>query len=225
MTRLSLLILLLAAIITYTADQRTARAQTPVPKADTQSWNDIQFTVPLSKKVDLLIQGTVRIGGNLTTAVDERWGFGFNYKVWKYVTLNELYFHREAKPPNGRLEHEDRLTFGPTLRLAIKKFTLLDRNWFERRWRSPQADAWRYRNRIQIEHPFKIKKAPFTFFVSDEPFYDWSQHAWVRNRLAVGARHVFNQHFTGDLFIMRQNEGRTRPGDINIIGTVLRFRM
>ena len=225
MTRLGLLILLLTAIITCTAGQRAAPAQTPVPKADTQSWNDIQFTVPLSKKVDLLIQGTVRIGGNLTTGVDERWGFGFNYKAWKYVTLHELYLHREAKPPHGRPEHEDRLTFGATLRVPIRKFTLLDRNWFERRWRSPQVDAWRYRNRIQLEHPFKINKAKFTGFVSDEPFYDWSQHAWVRNRFAVGASHVFNKHFTGDLFVMRQNDGRTRPGDINIIGTVLRFRM
>jgi hypothetical protein len=225
MTRLKLLSLLLTTILIYTAGQRAAPAQTAVPKADTQSWNDIQFTVPLSKKVDLLIQGTLRIGGNLTTAVDERWGFGFNYKVSKYVTLNEQYLHREAKPPNGRQEYEDRLTFGPTLRVDLKKFTLLDRNWFERRWRSPQADAWRYRNRIQIEHPFKIRKATFTAFVSDEPFYDWSQHAWVRNRVAIGARHVFNKHFTGDLYLMRQNDGRTRPGDINIIGTVLRFRM
>lgn len=201
------------------------RTQTRVPKADTQSWNDVQLTIPLSKKVDFLIQGTVRVGGNLTKAVDERWGFGFNYKLNKYVTLNELYFHREAKPPNGRQEREDRLTFGATLRVPIKKFTLLDRNWFERRWRAPQVDAWRYRNRIQLEHPFKIRKATFTFFVSDEFFYDWSAHDWVRNRLAVGARHVFNKHFTGDLYVMRQNDGRTRPGDLNIIGTVLRFRM
>lgn len=225
MMRLGPLLLLLTTILTYAAGQGTTPAQTPVPKADTQSWNDIQFTVPLGKKVDFLIQGTVRIGGNLTTAVDERWGFGFNYKAWKYVTLNELYFHREAKPPNGRQEHEDRLTLGATLRVPIKKFTLIDRNWFERRWRSPQVEAWRYRNRIQLEHPFKISKAKFTWFVSEEPFYDWSQHDWVRNRFGVGASHVFNKHFTGDLYVMRQNDGRTRPGDINIIGTVMRFRM
>jgi hypothetical protein len=225
MMRLGPLILLLTTILTYADGQGTTPAQTPVTKTDTQSWNDIQFTVPLGKKVDFLIQGTVRIGGNLTTAVDERWGFGFNYKAWKYVTLNELYFHREAKPPNGRQEHEDRLTLGATLRVPIKKFTLIDRNWFERRWRSPQVEAWRYRNRIQLEHPFKISKAKFTWFVSEEPFYDWSQHDWVRNRFGVGASHVFNKHFTGDLYIMRQNDGRTRPGDINIIGTVLRFRM
>jgi hypothetical protein len=200
-------------------------AQTPVPKSDTQSWNDVQLTIPLSKKVDFLIQGTLRIGGNFSQAVDERGGFGFNYKMNKYLTLNELYFHREARPPHGRPEVEERLTLGATVRKPIGKFALIDRNWFERRWREPQVDAWRYRNRVQIEHPFKIRKAKFTGFVSDEVFYDWSLHDWVRNRFAVGASHVFNKHFTGDLFLMRQNDGRTRPGDVNVIGTVMRFRL
>ena len=225
MMRLRSIVLLVITIFLCVAEHSSTQAQTSVPKADTQSWNDVQLTVPLSKKVDFLVQGTLRIGGNLTTAVDERWGFGFNYKAWKYVTLNELYFHREAKPPNGRQEHEDRLTLGATLRVPVKKFTLIDRNWFERRWRSPQVEAWRYRNRFQLEHPFKIRKAKFTWFISEEPFYDWSQHDWVRNRFGVGASHVFNKHFTGDLYVMRQNDGRTRPGDVNIIGTVLRFRM
>jgi hypothetical protein len=139
---LKLLFLSLVAILPF-ASPASVRTQTRVPKADTQSWNDVQLTVPLNQKVDFLLQGTVRIGGNLTTAVDERWGFGFNYKAWKYVTLNELYFHREAKPPNGRQEREDRLSLGATVRFPLGKFTLSNRNWFERRWREPQVDAWR----------------------------------------------------------------------------------
>ena len=70
-----------------------------------------------------------------------------------------------------------------------------------------------------------IRKAKFTGYVSDEVFYDWSLHHWVRNRFAVGANHAFNKHFTLDLYIMRQNDGRTRPGDITILGSQMRFRM
>ena len=202
-----------------------AIAQTRAPKSDVQSWTDIQLTVPVNKKVDFLIQGTLRVGGNVSTPVDERWGFGFNYKLQKYVTLNELYFHREAKPPNGRQEREDRLTFGATLRKPIGKFALVDRNWFERRWRAPQVDAWRYRNAVLLEHPFNIGKTKFTLAVGDEVFYDWSLHVWVRNRFAVGASHVFNKHFTFYVYGMRQNDGRARPGDISILGTQLRFRL
>ena len=81
-----------------------ARAQTPskVPRADTQNWNDIQLTVPLEKKVDFLLQGTLRIGDNITRPIDERWGIGFVIKVNKYLTFSPSYFHREATPPKGK---------------------------------------------------------------------------------------------------------------------------
>ena len=202
-----------------------AQTTTPVPKKDVQFWNDTQLAIPISKKVDFVIQGTIRIRSNFSSVVDGRWGVGWVIKANKYLSLNPFYFHREAKPPHGKSEYEDRLTLGATLRFPAGKFTLVERNWFERRWREPQVDAWRYRIRGQIEHPFMIKKAKFTGYVADEVFYDWSQHDWVRNRFAVGANHAFNKHFTLDLYIMRQNDGRTRPGDIIILGSQMRFRM
>ena len=223
--RLKPSVLLLSTILLCATSQSTAPAQTKVPKADTQSWTDVQLAIPLSKTVDFTVQGTLRIGGNLTTPVDGRWGFGTVFKLNKYLSVNSFYFHREARPPNGKPEREERLTLGAIVRFPVKKFTLIERNWVERRWRAPQVDAWRYRNRIQIEHPFQISRAKFTGYVSDEVFYDWSQHDWVRNRFSFGANHAFNKHFTLDLYLMRQNDGRTRPGDINVIGTGLRFRL
>jgi hypothetical protein len=202
-----------------------SRAQTKVPETDTQSWNDVQITIPLNKKTEFVILGTVRIGDNLTSFVDEREGFRVNYLVQKYVTLQTLYFHRDAKPPNGKHEREERLTFGANFKIPIGKFTLNTRNWFERRWRQPQVDAWRYRNRVQLEHPFKIGKTKFTWMISDEFFYDWSLHDWVRNRFAAGISHAFNKHLTLDVYGMRQNDGRTKPGDVNVIGTTWRIRL
>ena len=202
-----------------------ATGQTRVPKSDTQSWNDVQVTISINKKTEFVLLGTLRIGGNLTKPVDERWGIRFNYALKKYVTLQTVYFHREAKPPNGKHESEDRLTLGANFRVPLGKFTLNTRNWFERRWRDPQVDAWRYRNRVQLEHPFKIGKSKFVWQVSDEFFYDWSLHNWVRNRFAAGISHTFNKHLTLDIYGMRQNDGRTRPGDVNIIGTTWRVRL
>lgn len=200
-------------------------AYSQVPEKDTQSWNEVQLTIPLNNQVDFLIQGMLRFGGNLSTPVDERWGAGFNYKLKTYVTFNQLYLHREARPPHGRQEHEDRLSLGATFQAPLGKFTLSDRNWFERRWRQPQVDSWRYRNRLRLEHPFKINQAKFIWFISEEVFYDWSVDDWVRNRAAVGAGRTFNKHFSGELYYMRQNDGRSSPGDINVIGTSLRFRL
>ena len=177
------------------------------------------------QKTEFVLIGTLRIGDNITRPVDERWGIRFNYALNKYITLQTLYFHREARPPNGRHESEDRGTVGANLRVPLGKFTFNSRNWFERRWREPQIDAWRYRNRLQLEHPFKIGKTKFVWVVNDEIFYDWSLHDWVRNRFAVGINHTFNKHFTLDTYVMRQNDGRSRPGDVNIIGTTWRIRL
>jgi len=202
-----------------------AQSAAVAPKSDTQNWNDVQLSIPMSKKVDFVIQGTLRIGDHITRPVDERWGLGFAFKLGKYLSFNPFYFHREARPPGGKHESEDRFTLGATVRVPVGRFTLVERNWFERRERVPQVNAWRYRNRVQVEHPFKLNQSKFTFFVSDEVFYDSSLHDWVRNRFGVGVSHVFNKHFTIDLYYMRQNDGRTRPGDINVIGATYRLRL
>jgi Protein of unknown function (DUF2490) len=210
--------------LTLAAASISVQAQAPL-KSDTQFWNDLQLTVPMNKQVDFVITLTTRTRRNITVLADERWGVGWVIKANKYLSFNPFYFHREADPPHLRHEREDRLTLGATLRFPVRKFTLVERNWFERRWREPQVDAWRYRARGQVERPFTINKTKFTGYVADEIFYDWSVHDWVRNRFTLGANHAFNKHFTLDLYLMRQNDGRTRPGDLTILGSQMRFRL
>jgi hypothetical protein len=202
-----------------------AAAQSRVPKSDNQIWTDVQFTIPMTKQVDFLSQITLRLGDNATQTADQRWGVGFALKPNKYVTFTPFYLHREARPPNGRHEREDRLTLGGLVRFPAGKFTISDRNWFERRWREPQIDAWRYRNRIQLEHPFVLNKKKFTWFVSDEVFHDWSLHRWPRNRASGGISHPFNKHLTLELYYTRQNDGFTRPGDLNIVWATWRVKL
>jgi hypothetical protein len=205
-----------------------ARCQSSCPpqRCDTQVWNDTQLAIALNKKVDFLLLGTLRLGRNVSRPVDERIGFGFSFKVGKYLTFTPSYLYIATQPLKNQKGFENRFTFAATLRGPIGGgFILTDRNQFERRIRHPQVDSTRYRNRLQIEHPFKIESAKFYGFVADEVFYDWKVNAWVRNRLTVGAGHVFNQHFTGELYYLRQNDSHTKPGDINVIGTTLRFRL
>ncbi|MDX6497612.1 MAG: hypothetical protein QOG23_872 [Blastocatellia bacterium] len=202
-----------------------ATAQSRVPESDNQSWNDLQITVPMTKKVDFTTQITLRLGDNVTQTADQRWGIGFVFKLNKYLSFTPFYFHREARPPNGRHESEDRLTLGATVRIPAGKFTVSNRSWFERRWREPQVEAWRYRNRLQVEHPFKINKKPFTWFVSGEAFYDWSLHVWPRDRFSGGVSHPFNKHLTLELYYTRQNDSHTRPGDLNIVWSAWRIKL
>lgn len=209
-----------------------AQAQTrlpPAPKKDVQEWNDIQLAVPLSSNVDFVLLGTLRLGRNLTHTVDERIGIAFNIKpgkkLGKYLSFAPSYLHIGMQPTTGRFTSEERLSFPVTVRFEIGGgWTVSDRNLFEHRHRRPQVDANRYRNRLQFEHPLKLGDQKLTFFTADEVFYDWSVNLWVRNRFTVGLSKKFNKHFTGDLYYLRQNDGRSRPGDLHVIGTTIRLR-
>jgi hypothetical protein len=102
-------------------------------------------------------------------------------------------------------------------------FTISDRNLFERRWRKP-LNSWRYRNRLQIERTFKPNKFEFRLFVANEVFYDWNAKDWVRNRFTVGFGKSISKQLSLDVYYLRQNDGRSRPGDLHVIGTGLRIR-
>jgi hypothetical protein len=193
-------------------------------RSDTQNWNDVFFTVPLSKQADFVMQGTLRNGRNLSRPVDERLGFGFAFKFGKYLTVTPNYLAIGMQPFEGRKVFENRLSVPATVRVPAGHFVLSDRNLFERRFRHPGINTTRYRNRFQADHPIGPPKQKISLFVSDEVFYDWSFNAWVRNRAAVGVSKVVNKHFTLELYYLRQNDSHSVPGDLHVIGSTWRFK-
>ena len=193
-------------------------------ETDTQQWNDVQFAVPLNDKIDFVLQGTIRFGRDISRPVDERLGFGFSFKIGKYLTVTPAYMHIATQPFRNVKQFENRLLLPITFRFPLGKFRISDRNGFERRSRHPGVDSTRYRNKLQVEHPIAPNKYKLSLFVSDEVFYDWLVNAWVRNRAAVGVTKVFNKNLQGDLYYLRQNDSHSRPGDLHVIGTALRVR-
>jgi hypothetical protein len=204
---------------------RLVCGQTTPSRHDTQNWNDVFLTVPLSKRIDFVMQGTLRNGRNLHRPVDERLGIGFSFKLGKYLTVVPNYLYIGMQPFEGRRVFEDRLSLPATVRVPVGRFVFSDRNLFERRFRRPGINSTRYRNRFQVEHPIGPSKQKLSLFVSDEVFYDWSFNAWVRNRAAVGLSKVVNKHFTFDLYYMRQNDSHSVPGDLHVIGSTWRFKL
>ena len=194
-------------------------------QADNQQWTDVQLAVPVTTQFDFNLLGTLRLGRDISRPVDERVGAGFTFRVNKYVSVSPNYLHIGMQPFAGRRVWENRLTFPVQLRFTVGKFRLGDRNQIERRIRNSGVRSTRYRNRFQIEHTIGSDKLALSLFVADEVFYDWSVNRWVRNRFSVGAIKVFNKHFTQDFYYLRQNDGVSVPGDINVIGTSLRFRL
>jgi hypothetical protein len=214
----------LIPLLSSNAVMMSAQTRQPAPKEDTQQWNDVQVSVPLNKEIDFILSGTWRFGRNVTHLVDRRVGIAFAFKVGKYLTLSPSVLNINVRPTSDRRSDENRLSLAATLRFPIQKFTLSNRNTVERRIRAP-ADSTRYRNRLQIERPVKFGKTSLQLFASDEVFYDWSFDDWVRNRFAIGLSRKFNTHFTADFYYMRQNDGRSRPGDLHIIGATYRIRL
>jgi len=202
-----------------------ASAQSTVSQSDNQVWTDVQLAAPVTGTVDFNILGTLRVGRDISHPVDERIGAGFSFKLGKYVTVAPNYLHIGMQPFRGRRVWENRLSLPVTLRFHLDKFRLSDRNLLERRLRNSGAKSTRYRNRFQVEHPIGRDKWGLSLYVADEVFYDWAVDRWVRNRFTVGGSKAFNKHFTQDYYYLRQNDGVSLPGDLNVIGTTLRLRL
>ncbi len=215
----------LQLLCVFLALATTALAQANADQTDNQFWSDVQLAVPVTKQVDFNLLGTLRLGRDFDRPVDERVGAGFTFKFGPHVTVSPNYLHIGMQPTAGRRVWENRLTLPVVLAFKVDKFTLRDRNQIERRYRNSGAKSWRYRNRFQVEHPIGSDQLGLSWFVSDEVFYDWTVDRWVRNRFYVGAIKVFNKHFTEDFYYLRQNDGVSIPGDLNVVGTTLRFRL
>ena len=194
-------------------------------------WNDMQVAVALSKEVDFNLFSTFRFGRDVTHLVDRRTGVGFTFRTGKYfhqtpdfLTLAAWYLNVATRPAEGRKGNENRLHLAAAVRFPIGKVALSDRNLFERRLRFP-LNSTRYRNRFQIDYPASLKDGQFGVFMSDEVFYDWSVDDFVRNRFVAGVTRRFNKYFTGDVYYMRQNDSRSRPGDLHVLGVAYRIRL
>jgi hypothetical protein len=199
----------------------SAQSRSTLPKEDTQVWSELQVALPLQEKIELNLIGHLRLGRNVTHLVDERVGGNFAFKLGKYITLSPGYLYIATQPVAGKKGYENRPSLAATIRFSLGGFTITDRNLFERRLRKP-VNSSRYRNRLQLEHPIGI--ARLRAFIADEVFYDWSAGGWVRNRLSIGVIRKFSEHFSSEFYYMRQNDGRTRPGDLHVLGTTLRIR-
>lgn len=195
------------------------------PQSDNQQWTDVNVAAPVTKNFDFNILGTLRLGRDISRPVDERVGVGFTFRWGKYFSVSPNYLHIGMQPFRNRKIWENRLTLPVTLRFAVDKFRFSDRNQFERRLRNSGAKSTRYRNRFQVEHPVGSAKLGLSLFAADEVFYDWSVEQWARNRFSVGGIKVFNKHYTQEFYYLRQNDGVSQPGDLNVIGTTLRFRL
>jgi hypothetical protein len=223
MTRKSNLLTIFSALCVLCFSVADISAQTD--RTDNQFWSDVQIAAPVTRNFDFNILGTFRVGRDFSHPIDERIGAGFTFRLGSHVTIAPNYLHIGMQPVPRRRIWENRLTLPVTLRFNAGNFRLSDRNQIERRLRNSGVKTTRYRNRFQVDHAIGTKEWQLSLFVADEVFYDWAVDRWVRNRASVGVSKVFNKHFTQEVYYLRQNDGVSVPGDLNVIATTLRFRL
>lgn len=208
-------------------------SQSTAPETDFQFWNDTQIAIPLIKSKDrktdrlsLILYGTLRFGKNLKAAIDERVGFGFEFRFNKYLTFTPNYLYHAEQPVVGRKNYESRFRFDLGLEKKFSNFTIKDRNRVEHRVRYSRADSTRYRNKFQFLVPIKEDgKEIFAPYIATEPFYEFQTKHWTRNELSLGISKKFNPHLTAEFFYMLQNNRGPVLRYVNIVGVNLKFKI
>jgi len=201
-----------------------ADAQTVADEDDNQSWNDVQLTVPMTKEFDFYLAGTFRFGKNVTRLNDRRIAVGFIYKPNKSLSFQSFYSNIEARNANGRFRTEHRLNLRVGYRFPFKKFGLSHRSLFEYRLRSPR-NSFRHRPSLTFEKDIPKIIPKSKFFITEEIFYDSLLRKFSRNRLSVGITRTLTKNLSLDIFYLRQNDGFSRPGDLNVIGTSFKIKL
>ena len=112
----ALAVMLLTSIYCRDSLGQAGKPPPPVPRRDTQQWNDLQLIVPMTKKVDFILLGSLRLGRNLTRPVEERIGISFSVNPTKSVSLAPSYLHIERQPSAGRDFFEDRVALTATFK-------------------------------------------------------------------------------------------------------------
>jgi len=202
-----------------------AGAQATVDRDDNQSWNDVQLTAPMTRQFDVVMTGTLRFGKNLTRVHETRIGIGFVFKPLKDLSFSPSYLYITSRNSSGRFRVENRLSVYGRYRLPIKSFGLSHRSLFEWRIRSPRS-SWRYRPSLTFEKDIPKKFIDGAkFYVTEEVFYDSILNKFSRNRFSVGITKTLNKKLSLDVYYMRQNDGFSIPGDLNVIGTAWKFKL
>lgn len=217
---------ILFPIAFVTALFASANAQsTRTDDEDLQSWNDLQITVPLTKRADLLLQTTFRFGNNISRFNEFRGGGGLVLKLSGAVSFSPIYSYIETRNAAGVFHTEHRYSLRGTYKFPVKQFGLSHRSIYEYRVRS-SGNTWRYRPSLTFEKALPEEFIPHAkFFVTDELFYVSTTGKFSRNRFSLGLSKTMNKHFTLELYYLRQSDGYSHPGDLNVLGTTWKIHL
>ncbi|HEX5411025.1 MAG TPA: DUF2490 domain-containing protein [Terriglobia bacterium] len=199
------------------------RAQTPRPRHDFQAWADLYGSHPLNDKIDFQISTGLRYGDDQGHLIYRRITSGFAFHWHRFFTIEPYYQYSVSDTIFGPETPEHRLAVAATVGTSWKRWEISDRNLGERRFIGAARD-WRYRNRVELRRHITALRKRISVFAWDEVFYSSTINRWYRNRIALGAGRRISNRISVDLYYLHQNDGVSRPGDLNTLGVSIRTR-
>jgi len=193
------------------------------PRSGNQFRGEVEVAVPIYKELYLTVGGDLRVG-----QVDKnRFARGeagclYKQKISNFFTVVPRYRYRAEQLFSGASTTENRLSADGVVNFKIRKFKFTDNNLFEFRFRRA-GNSQRYRNRLKVSHPITVGKTNIDLFASDEVYYEWEERAWTRNRFKIGFGKDLGERGGYEVYYMRQNDGFSRPGDLNVVGIEFEF--
>ncbi|MEJ2008905.1 MAG: DUF2490 domain-containing protein [Acidobacteriota bacterium] len=184
------------------------------PRQDFEARTDIYTAHPVSKSTNLLLGAGLHFSRDQGNLVYRKISTGLAFHWWKFLILEPYYQYSVRDSADGSLSHENRLAFATTVGAPWKRWYVSDRNLGERRFQDTRR-SWRYRNRLEFRRPIRLERRRLSVFVWDEVYYSSIVHKWYRNRAAVGAGRRLSRRVSVEIYYLHQNDGYSRPGDLN----------
>ena len=124
---------------------------------------------------------------------------------------------------NNSLSHESRIVIEVTPRYRLPGAIVIDnRNRAELRFIDGSGFSQRYRNRLQVNRDFGIRKFLFTPFVNAEVFYDTRYSSWTTERYELGVQIPVGPHLLFEPYAVRQHDTESHPSYINAIALTVK---
>ncbi len=120
------------------------------------------------------------------------------FRATKFLTITPSYMYysvpasglnKLAPEPVGFTDsyHEHQFRIDGTVTFPVRKFEISVRNMYVRRFRpASAADLNRYRGRLLIAHPLKVRGSSWKPFASYETYYDGGGGGWNKDRIWAG---------------------------------------
>lgn len=131
-------------------------------------------------------------------------------------------FTKSFGPSTTSVGHKFMLDATPRYRLP-GRILVQNRVRSEFRWAEGENDFW-FRDRLRIEHKFKIRKFRFRPYVSGEIIWTKNTDSWNRNVLSAGVElTIIRKRTMVDVYYQRKNCDGCSFADVNAIGMNLNF--